>query len=170
MAVNNSNVPGLATPDVLKLCKLAPSTLNNWIDARLCGPSVLGSDGHRAVRYWSVRDVVTVRAIHALRQAGCPLQRVRKVVAALERQWGEGLSETVLLWDGRDVLRLDTAGNILSVLRQTGQSLISDTVMQLTTIPIGAWENEVRALATNVPVAEIGERRRARRHQYGTAL
>jgi len=165
--IDKEQPPGVATPEVLKLCGVSPSTLANWIKADLCRPSILGQDGQRAVRYWSVQDVVTVRTIKALRDAGCSLGTVRKVAAALDAGWNATMADSVLLWDGRDVLTMDTAGNVVSVIRRTGQSMIRQTVMQLTTFPLGAWVQEAESRATPVDVEQIREQRRRRRQTYG---
>lgn len=152
---------GLPTPQVASLCHVPISTLNHWVATGLCTPTLVTSSGKRATRFWSVRDVVIARAIKSLRDAGCSLQNVRSVAALLETNWDRNLANSVLFWDGADVLSIDEAGDVMSLLHQTGQAVIRESVMHLLTFPLGAWIGEASAVAHLVPVETI----RARREQ-----
>ena len=159
--------PGLSTPEVAALSHVALSTLNHWARTRLCGPSLVMGSGRRATRYWSVRDVVVVRAIKGLRDAGCPLQTVRKVAPILEQHWGSNLASAVLFWDGRDVLSLDDGGTVISLIHSRGQALVSASVVHLLTFPLGVWIDDAVAVAKQIDVVEIQARRKARIEQRG---
>jgi len=124
----------LETPVVARLAGVPPATLHYWARTGLVEASVRGSSGPRRPMLWSVRDAVVVRAVKALRDAGAPLQRVRAAKRELERGWGEALGKAMLLWDGADVLRLGTWGELESVVKRPGQSVI-----RLVALPVGAW-------------------------------
>ena len=157
----------LTTDEVWRLAGIPATTLNYWVSKGLCGPSLRESMGKRYVRYWSVRDMVTVRAVKALREAGCPLQRVRLVQERLEEQWNENIASAVLFWDGQDVLKVEDQGEIVSVLRDSGQQLTVE-VVHVMTFPLRMWIQDALSVAHEVDLEELADariRRETRRRQ-----
>lgn len=155
-------VPGFTTPRVCDLVGVAPSTLNAWarpdsLGRRLVRPSYLDSAGKRSDRIWSVRDVVVVRVIKALRQAGCPLNQVRKAQIRVEASWDGDLSSVVLYWDGHDLIATDPWGDFQSMLRHPGQLMFHALA-----VPLDAWRADAESWAKPVDLTEIHERRAKR--------
>jgi DNA-binding transcriptional MerR regulator len=130
-------VASLETPAVCALVGIKPQTLDYWARTGLVVASVRPSAGRRVPRLWSVKDVVVVRAIKALRDAGCPLTKVRHVKRLVEESWGQDLSATVLFWDGNDVLAVRPWGEVESVFRRPGQQ-----VLHLVALPLHHWVTE----------------------------
>lgn len=152
----------LTSEQVWKLADVPPTTLNYWVSKGLCGPSLLASMGKRFVRYWSVQDVVAVKAVKALRDAGCSLQRVSLVQELLQKHWGVALGSSVLYWDGRkDVLRIDDSGAIISVIAETGQQLTNE-VVHMMTFPLRAWIEQAVAEAGEFDLEQITDARAKR--------
>lgn len=152
---------GMGTPEVVRLTGVSASTLDNWANRGLCSPSLVNSSGRRATRYWSVADVVAVRTIKALRGVGCPLDMLRRAAGVLQSEWDSTLSDAVLWWDGRDVLVLTPAGDVVSLIKRQGQTVIKATVMQSVSCPVGTWERQIASLLAGrapIPVAEINGR------------
>jgi DNA-binding transcriptional MerR regulator len=142
-------IEALETKVVCELARLAPTTLDYWVRTGLVTPSVRAPSGRRVPRLWSVGDVVAVRAMKALREAGCPLQRVREVKALLERHWEEDLTDYVLYWDGGDILGIDRWGRLRSLLLQPSQQLL----LHVVAVPVDHWRDEVAQLAREYPEA-----------------
>jgi DNA-binding transcriptional MerR regulator len=133
-------IQGFPTPEVCRLTGVAPSTLDYWVRERLVSPSVRESGGRKRVtRFWSVGDVVLIRAIKALREAGCSLQILRGVKAELDSVGEQGIREQVLYWDGSDVIGVDKWGNLHSLRRKPRQQ-----ILHLVAIPLGDWTEDVR--------------------------
>jgi DNA-binding transcriptional MerR regulator len=130
-------VASLETPAVCALVGIKPQTLDYWARTGLVVASIRSSAGRRVPRLWSIQDVVVVRAIKALRDAGCPLVKVRQVKHLIEESWGDDLTATVLYWDGLDVLAVRTWGDVESALLRPGQQ-----VLHLVAIPLDHWINE----------------------------
>jgi hypothetical protein len=129
---------GLSTDEVCRLAgNLKYSTLEYWIRLGLCSPGIRGSRGKRYTRYWTVRDAVMVRTIKALRDAGCPLQRIRAAQRLIELHWSESFSGSVLVWDGHDLLAIGPWGEVRSVWRKPGQ-----LAFHALAIPVGQWRLE----------------------------
>lgn len=156
-------VDGFTSPVVSALSGVPPSTLSNWVQNELVTPSLRPSSGKRATRWWSVSDLVTVRALRALRDAGCPMQTLRRARATIEGAWRSPLSSVVLCWDGTDVLIVDQWGNVRSAIKHPGQQ-----VLHFVVIPMEAWRLEAQAEASAVEVSYLrrlraGDRRRSLR-------
>jgi DNA-binding transcriptional MerR regulator len=141
---------------------VAPSTLNSWSKRTettepLVEPSLLGSSGKRADRYWSVQDLVVVRTIKALRQAGCPLQQLRKAKVEIAAAWDGELSSVFLYWDGNDLVATDPWGSLRSLVKHPGQQML-----HLVAVPLDRWKREADQLADKIELEEIKKRRAKR--------
>ena len=109
-----------------------------WWDER--GLVVPARDGRR--RLYSIEDLSEVAVICELRQRGFSLQRVRKVVRFLKREFGKRLAETVsgasdyhLLTDGTTLYLETSPQQIVDILENACQPMLaiclSDTVRRL---------------------------------------
>ena len=96
--------------------------------------------GHR--RLYSIEDLAEVAVICELRRRGFSLQRVRKVMRFLQREFGKRLAETVsgssdyhLLTDGRTLYLETSTRQIVDILKNSRQPMLaiclSDTVRQV---------------------------------------
>ncbi|WP_300600521.1 MerR family transcriptional regulator [uncultured Nocardioides sp.] len=149
---------GFTTRQVCDLVGVAPSTLNSWSRPDgLLQASILGSSGARSDRYWSVRDLVVVRTIKALRQAGCPMQQLRTAADLIDQNWDADLSEVVLYWDGQDLVALDAWGDVSSLVRHPGQYMF-----HLVALPLDRWRTEAEGQAREIAIEKILERRAKR--------
>jgi len=112
-----------------------------WWDER--GIVVPGRLGHR--RLYSLEDVTEVAVICELRKRGFSLQRVRKVMRFLQKEFGKRLAETVsgtstyhLLIDGKDLYLETSAEQIVDILKNSRQPVLavclSDTVRRVQSI------------------------------------
>ena len=106
-----------------------------WWDER--GIVVPARQGHR--RLYSMEDLAEVALICELRQRGFSLQRVRKVIRFLQREFGKRLAETVsgaseyhLLTDGSTLYLETSTRQIVDILKNARQPMLaiclSDTV------------------------------------------
>ncbi len=89
-----------------------------------------------------MKDVTEAAVIGELRRRNFSLQRVRKVMSFLHKEFGKRLAETVssgseyhLLTDGRTLYLETSARQIVDILKNTSQPLLaiclSDTVRQV---------------------------------------
>jgi DNA-binding transcriptional MerR regulator len=121
-----------------------------WWDER--GIVVPARDGHR--RLYSFEDLSEVAVICELRRRGFSLQRVRKVVRFLQREFSRRLAETVsgasdyhLLTDGRTLYLETSPQQIVDILKNSRQPMLticlSDTVRQVRAVIRGAKKNSM---------------------------
>jgi DNA-binding transcriptional MerR regulator len=121
-----------------------------WWDER--GIVVPARDGHR--RLYSFEDLSEVAVICELRRRGFSLQRVRKVVRFLQREFSRRLAETVsgasdyhLLTDGRTLYLETSPQQIVDILKNSRQPMLticlSDTVRRVRAVIRGGKKNSV---------------------------
>lgn len=157
--------PSLTTQRVSLLADVPVSTLHYWVKVGLVAPELLGPAGKRSPLLWSARDLVVVRAIKALREAGCPLQQVRQVQSHVRRAWNRDLANLVLYWEG-DVIAVDEYGNVLQLLGDHPDQLL----LHLIAVPLAPWAEAANRAANENrrPVQEIKARRAARPERSAT--
>ena len=123
--------------DVVALTGITPRQLQWWDERGIVVPA---REGHR--RLYSLEDLTEVSVICQLRGRGFSLQRVRRVIRFLQRELGKRLVETVsgsseyhLLTDGRTLYLETSARQIVDILKNSRQPLLSvclsDTVRQV---------------------------------------
>ncbi len=122
---------------VMALSGISARQLQWWDERGLVVPL---KQGHR--RLYSLDDLVEVAVICGLRRRGFSLQRVRKVVRFLQREFGRRLVETVggrseyhLLTDGQRIYLETSAQQAIDILKNARQPMfticLSDTVRQV---------------------------------------
>jgi DNA-binding transcriptional MerR regulator len=138
---------------VCAIAEVAPSTLNYWVRTELVAPSLLPSQGKRVTRWWSIPDLVTVRTVKALREAGCPLQTVRQAKDQVEKVWEDTMPAVVLYWDGADIIALEKWGTLRSAISHPGQQMF-----HLVALPVSKWHKQAEQSAVDVDLADVRER------------
>ena len=123
--------------DVVSLTGITPRQLQWWDERGIVKPA---REGHR--RLYSMEDLVEVAVICDLRQRSFSLQRVRKVITFLQKEFSKRLAETVsgsseyhLLTDGKSLYLETSAKEIVDILKNSRQPMfaicLSDTVRQV---------------------------------------
>ena len=108
-----------------------------WDEQAIVSPQRTGRN-----RLYSVDDVAEIFVIAELRQKGFSLQRVRKVMRFLQREFGERLAKTVggsteyhLLTDGNRIYLETSVRQVIDILKNSRQPLftvcLSDAVRRL---------------------------------------
>jgi len=129
--------------DVIRLTGITARQLQWWDEKRIVVPA---RQGHR--RVYSFDDVTEVAVICELRRKGFSLQRMRKVVRFLQKEFGKRLAETVggscsyhLLTDGRTLYLETSPQQIVDILKNSRQPMfaicLSDTVRQVRAVVNG---------------------------------
>jgi DNA-binding transcriptional MerR regulator len=123
--------------DVVSLTGITPRQLQWWDERHIVVPS---RQGRR--RLYSMEDLAEVAVICELRHRGFSLQRVRKVMRFLQREFGKRLAEIVsgnseyhLLTDGKTLYLETSPRQIVDILKNSRQPMLticlSDTVRQV---------------------------------------
>ena len=120
--------------------------------------------GHRRIYSWE--ELVTVAVICQLRRRGFSLQRMRKVIGFLQREFGTSLADTVdasseyhLLTDGKRLYLRTSARQVVDLLKHARQPMfdicLSDEVRRV--------RAEIRSRKKNAGSERSGALRRRRR-------
>ncbi len=128
---------GFTSREVVEFTGITPRQLQWWDERRIVVPS---RQGHR--RIYSLEDLSEIAVICELRRRGFALQRVRKVMRFLQKEFGKRLAQTVsgssdyhLLTDGRTIYLETSAQQIVDILKNSAQPMfticLSDTVRRV---------------------------------------
>ena len=157
MELEAHKVPGTFTSrEVVELTGISPRQLQWWDERGVVVPS---REGHK--RIYSIADLIEVAVICDLRRA-FSLQRVRKVMQLLKREFGKRLAETVdgaspyhLLTDGTHLYLETSPQQIVDIMENAHQPMLAiclaDTVKRVQAIVGGvksARKNSVTTLPT----------------------
>jgi len=123
--------------DVIALTGITARQLQWWDERGVVVPS---REGHRRVYSWD--ELVTVAVICQLRRRGFSLQRMRKVIAFLQQEFGTNLaasvsasSENHLLTDGTRLYLRTSARQMVDLLKNARQPMfdicLSDEVRRV---------------------------------------
>jgi len=132
-----------SSQDVIRLTGITARQLQWWDERGIVVPA---RHGHR--RVYSFEDLTEVAVICELRRKGFSLQRMRKVVRFLQREFSQRLAETVsgssnyhLLSDGRSLYLETSPQQIVDILKNSRQPMfaicLSDTVRQVKAVVSG---------------------------------
>ncbi len=83
--------------------------LDYWARTGLVVPSVRDATGSGSQRLYSFRDVLVLRVVRKLLEAGVSLQNIRSAVAHVRNRGVEELSELTLISDGSTVYECTSA-------------------------------------------------------------
>jgi DNA-binding transcriptional MerR regulator len=125
------------TNDVIALTGITARQLQWWDERGLVKPA---RRGHRRIYGWD--QLLTSAVICQLRRRGFSLQRVRKVVAFLQREFGTNLAATVraaseyhLLSDGTNLYLRTSSRQVVDLLKNSSQPMfdicLSDEVRRV---------------------------------------
>lgn len=129
--------------DVVRLTGISARQLQWWDERGIVVPA---RSGHR--RIYSFEDLTEVAVICELRRKGFSLQRMRRVVRFLQREFGQRLAKTVseksnyhLLTDGRSLYLETSPQVIVDILKNSRQPMfavcLSDTVRRVKAVISG---------------------------------
>jgi DNA-binding transcriptional MerR regulator len=106
---------------------LTPRQLQWWDEQGIVVPA---RQGHR--RLYSPKDLAELAILCDLRRRGFSLQRVRKMIDLLRREFGHRLADLLsrgpglhLLTDGESVFLCDSERGVIDLLRDTQQPLLA---------------------------------------------
>jgi DNA-binding transcriptional MerR regulator len=109
---------------------------------------VRDASGSGTQRLYSFRDIVVLKVVKRLLDAGVSLQNIRKAIETL-RQWGEeDLATMTLISDGTTVYECRSAEEVVDLL-QGGQGVFG--------IAIGGAFKEIQGSLADLPVAGAAE-------------
>jgi DNA-binding transcriptional MerR regulator len=117
--------------------------LDYWARTDLIRPSLADASGSGSRRRYSYRDLLELKAVKNLLDAGIRLESVRDAFAYLRDHLGEDISSVSLVISGRQSLVVRNGEELVDLLRQ-GQGVLN-------ILPLGGVKDEVDAAIVQLP-------------------
>ena len=118
---------GYTSNEVIGLTGITARQLQWWDERGVVRPERQGRN-----RFYSMADLAEVTVICELRDKGFSLQRIRKIMRFLQREFGKRLVETVsgsseyhLLTDGTKIYLENSAHEIIDILKSARQPIFT---------------------------------------------
>jgi DNA-binding transcriptional MerR regulator len=114
---------GYRGPQVCKIVGITYRQLDYWARTELVRPSVMDANGSGTQRLYSYRDLVELKVIKQMLDAGISLQSARKAVESL-RGFDEDLASVRIVLQGPNVVLAQSDEQVMDLLRG-GQGVLS---------------------------------------------
>jgi DNA-binding transcriptional MerR regulator len=120
---------GYRAPTVCRLVGITYRQLDYWARTSLIKPSVKAASGSGSQRLYAFTDVVQLKVIKRLLDAGMSLKRIRQAVEILGQQLNSDrpLGEVTLLSDGQTIYAAHSPDELVDVFRR-GQGVFGIAV------------------------------------------
>jgi DNA-binding transcriptional MerR regulator len=120
---------GLRAPQVCSLVGITYRQLDYWARTDLLKPSLQEAQGSGSQRRYSFTDIVQLKVIKRLLDAGMSLKKIRSAVEILREQLAskQPLADVTLLSDGRTIYAAHSADEVVDVFRR-GQGVFGIAV------------------------------------------
>jgi DNA-binding transcriptional MerR regulator len=122
---------GYGASAVLQLIGISYRQLDHWARTGLVRSSVRQASGRGSRRVYSFQDLVALRVVGQLREAGVSVQTIRKAVAYLNRHAEQPLSTLHLVGHGKKVFSLTDDLSKVVEASDNGQVVLSISVASL---------------------------------------
>jgi DNA-binding transcriptional MerR regulator len=134
---------GFRGPQVCKIVGITYRQLDYWARTGLLRPSISDARGSGTQRVYSYRDLVELKVITRLLEAGVSLQSARRAIQCLRENLGEDLASANLVLAGSTSVLASSGEEVVDLLRG-GQGVLN-------IVPLAGVMEEVDAA-----VADIG--------------
>jgi DNA-binding transcriptional MerR regulator len=128
---------GYRGPQVCKIVGITYRQLDYWARTDLVRPSVCDANGSGTQRLYSWPDLIELKVVKKLLDAGVSLQRARKAIEYLRDNIGENVAAANLILDGPRSVLAHTGDQIVDLLRD-GQGVLN-------IVPLAPVVNELEA-------------------------
>ena len=125
---------GYRGPQTCKIVGITYRQLDYWTRTGLIEPSVQPASGSGTQRLYSFNDLLQLKMIKSLIDAGASLQSVRKAIDYVRKHVDDDWSKVTIVASGNDVYACTSDADILDLLRN-GQGVLGamvavDTIRQ----------------------------------------
>lgn len=156
---------GYRGPTACSAAGITYRQLDYWARTGLVEPSVRGATGSGTQRLYSFRDILLLKVIKRLLDAGISLQQIRTAVQHLRKRGTDDLTRVTLMSDGASVYECTSNDEVIDLL-QGGQGVFGIAIGgvwreiegSLAELPSERAHEEPSELASD----ELAARRRAR--------
>jgi len=140
--MGEDDVLGFRGPAVCKIVGITYRQLDYWARTDLIRPSIADARGSGTQRRYSYRDLVELKVIKGLLDAGVSLQSARKAIQYLRDNLGEDIATASLVINGAGSVLVRTDGELVDLVRR-GQGVLS-------IVALGGVKDELDAAITDL--------------------
>ena len=115
---------GYRGPQVCEIVGLTYRQLDYWARTNLIRPSVADARETGSQRRYSYRDLVELKTIKSLLDAGVSLQSARRAIEYLQDNLGDGTASTKLVLNGAESVLVRSDGELVTLMKG-GQGIFS---------------------------------------------
>lgn len=140
----------------MSACRIAGITyrqLDHWAKQGLVRPSLAEATGSGSRRVYSYGDLVTLRAIKRLLDAGLRLNRIRSVIDNLNSGFGSDLATSNLVIDGITPILVTNDDDLIDLF-SNGQGVLN-------VLPMAPVQREVDAAIVSLSATQHGTGKRS---------
>jgi DNA-binding transcriptional MerR regulator len=116
--------PGFRGPQVCKIVGITYRQLDYWARTGLVRPSLADAHGSGTQRRYSYRDLVRLKVIKNLLDAGVKLQTARKAIEYIRGDLGDEWASASLVLNGTSSVLVRTGDDLVDVVRH-GQGVLN---------------------------------------------
>ncbi|MFE3195464.1 MerR family transcriptional regulator [Nocardia sp. NPDC059240] len=162
---------GYRVPSACQVAGITYRQLDYWARTGLVVPSIRSATGSGSQRLYSFKDILVLKIVKRLLDAGISLQNIRIAVDHLRSRGVEDLAGITLFSDGATVYECSSAEEVVDLL-QGGQGVfgiaVSGAMRELTgAIANFPAERAEAGSTTDRPEDELSFRRKARMSKTG---
>jgi DNA-binding transcriptional MerR regulator len=128
---------GYGGPQVCKIVGISYRQLDYWARTDLVRPSLADAKGSGTQRRYSYRDLVRLKVVKNLLDAGVKLATARKAIEYLTDDLGESLETASIVLDGANSILARTGDDLVDLVRR-GQGVLN-------IVPLGSVVHELDA-------------------------
>ena len=138
---------GYRGPTACNAAGITYRQLDYWARTGLVEPTVRGARGSGSQRLYSFRDILLLKVIKRLLDAGISLQQIRTAVQFLRERGTDDLTRVTLMSDGASVYECTSNDEVIDLL-QGGQGVFG--------IAVGRVWREVEGDLAHLPTERLG--------------
>jgi DNA-binding transcriptional MerR regulator len=139
---------GYRGPTACRAAGITYRQLDYWARTGLVEPTVRGASGSGSQRLYSFRDILLLKVIKRLLDAGISLQQIRTAVQHLRARGTDDLTRVTLMSDGASVYECTSSDEVIDLL-SGGQGVFG--------IAIGGVWREIEGTLSELPSEKAGE-------------
>ena len=139
---------GFRGPVACKAAGITYRQLDYWARTELVTPEIRGAEGSGTQRLYSFRDILLLKVIKRLIDAGISLQQIRVAVDHLRQRGVQDLTQVTLMSDGVSVYECTSDMEVVDLLRG-GQGMFA--------IALGGVWRDIEGTLTELPTERAEE-------------
>ena len=111
-------------PRTAKIVDISYRQLDHWDTKNVVGPSISQADGSGSRRRYSYEDLLELRVVKRLRDAGVSLDKIRSIFDYIRRDLAEEVASARLVIEGSNVVFVRSDAELIDLL-QRGQGVLN---------------------------------------------